>query len=149
MKTKTTICDINHEDLVELLSTACYGSSWFGVDYNVTEYKNSAPKEGDCIEDKCAKILLHGFSITLYDMYAEDEDDHYGTLPHHWDEDARYMDYTVTLKDIERGLSKALDAGGWSAKYVHNLINAEDGDFDQPQAEALVQWIIFGEEIYG
>ena len=149
MKTKTTICDINHEDLVELLSTACYGSSWLGVTYNQTEYQNSEPSEDDCIEDKCARILLHGYSITLYDMYAEDEEDHYGTLPFAWDERGETMDYTVTLDDIRRGLEKAMNAGGWPAKYVQNLINAEDGDFDQPQAESLVQWILFGEEIYG
>jgi hypothetical protein len=59
------------------------------------------------------------------------------------------MDYTVSLKDIENGLSKMLDAGGLPAKYVMNLINADDGDFDQPQAESIIQHILWGEEIYG
>lgn len=148
MKTKTTISDINHNDLVNLLSTALYGSSWLGITYNKTEYPNSEPSEDDCIEDKAAKILLHGYSITLYDMYAEDEEDHYGTLPYSWDERGETMDYTVTLADIKRGLEKAMNYGGWPAKYVYNLMN-EDSDFDQPQAESLVQWILFGEEIYG
>jgi hypothetical protein len=42
-----------------------------------------------------------------------------------------------------------LDAGGLPAKYVMNLINADDGDFDQPQAESIIQHILWGEEIYG
>lgn len=41
-----------------------------------------------------------------------------------------------------------MNYGGWPAKYVYNLMN-EDSGFDQPQAESLVQWILFGEEIYG
>lgn len=149
MKTTTIISDINHNDLVELLSTAHYGSPWIGIYYNKTEYNNSEPSDDDCMEDKCAKILLHGFSITVYDMYAEAEDDYHGNLPHTWDNEAEVMEYAVTLKDIEQGLAKALDAGGYPAKSAHNLINAEDGNFDLPQAETLVQFIIFGEEIYG
>lgn len=131
MKTKTQIYEINHEDLVELLSTACYGSAWLGLSYNKTEYNNSDPHDNDCIEDKAARILLHGYSITLYDMYAEDEEAHYGTLPYAWDNRGETMDYTVTLADIKRGLEKAMNYGGWPAKYVNNLMR-EDCDFDHP-----------------
>ena len=152
MKTKTVVSDINHEDLVELLSTASYGRSWLKLNYDSMEYlalNNNAPDK-QCLEDKCALLLLNGKTIDICDYYAEDSGDSYDSkLPHNYDEDCGSMDYTVSLKDIENGLSKMLDAGGLPAKYVMNLINADDGDFDQPQAESIIQHILWGCEIYG
>lgn len=37
MKTKTTITEITHEDLVNLLSTATYGSGW--LEYIKTHFE--------------------------------------------------------------------------------------------------------------
>ena len=37
MKTKTIISDINFEDLVDLFSTALYGSQKFGAYYNKSD----------------------------------------------------------------------------------------------------------------
>ena len=61
MKTRTIITEINHEDLVNLFSTATYGSSYFEVvkkkkDYYGTELED----ENDCREDTWAKILFSG-----------------------------------------------------------------------------------------
>lgn len=63
------------------------------------------------------------------------------------DKNAPYM--LETAEDIKKGLQKALNKGGYSAECAMNLINADDGNLDQPQAEELVQYIMFGESIYG
>jgi hypothetical protein len=150
MKIKTKITDITHDDLVNLLSTSLYGSHLLGADYNVEDYKSlDNVSENDSFEDKMAKILLAGKSIILADMYAEDADDFYGKLPHRWDEENLTMDYEVTLNDIVKGIEKALNNGGWDAECAMNLINADDGDLDQPQAENLCQIIMFGTAVYG
>ena len=150
MKTKTTISDINLEDLVDLFSTALYGSQNFGADYKKEDYNQCPDKsENDCFEDKLAKILLNHGVVYIYDRYAEMEDDFYGDLHHHWDEEFQVMEYTVSLKDIEVGIQMALDNGGWSAECARDLINHEEGNLDLPEAEEILQWILFGESIYG
>ena len=151
MKIKVTITEISHDDLVDLISTAFTYSSIFVVDYDSIEYEQlpNTDENNDCIEDKMAKLLLAGKSVKFCDTYAEDSSDSHGSkLPHEYDSDYGVMDYTVTLKDIKKGLQKALNKGGYSAECAMNLINA-DGNLDQPQAEGLVQYIIFGEPIYG
>ena len=148
MKTKTIITEITHDDLVNLLSTASYGSSWLGLNYDSTEYHELPNKdEGDCIEDKMAKLLLAGCSVELYDMYAEDNSDFYGKLPHYWDADNRTMDYEVRLEDIKKGLQKAFK-DKYASKYARDLA-CEGDDFDFIEADALIQFILFGEVIYG
>ena len=150
MKIKTTITDITHDDIVNLLSTGLYGSRLFGIDYSVEDYRKIPnPDEYNCIEDKCAKLLLNGKSIVIYDMYAEDEEDFYGELHHSWDADNATMDYTITLSDIKNGLQKALDNGGWDAECANDLINEGSCNFDLTEAENLLQIITFGKTIYG
>ena len=68
MKTKITVTELDHEDLVNLLSTALYGSSWFEADYDNNIYKSLEIKEGDCFEDKLADMLLAGHKITIIDL---------------------------------------------------------------------------------
>lgn len=149
MKTTTKVTNVTHEDLVNLFSTALYGGDIFEATYNKTEYKNSEPKEDDSLEDKLARVLLHGYSITVVDRYSEDKDEHYGTLPFEWNTEYGEMEYTVTLKDIERGIEKALDCKHeYPSECAHCLIN-ESYNFYMPQAEELLQWILFGESIYG
>lgn len=150
MKTKTTITEITHDDIVNLLSTGLYGSQFLGVDYSKGDYRKIPnPDEYDCIEDKCAKLLLNGKSIVIYDMYAEDEEDFHGKLYHSWDSDNETMDYTITLSDIKKGIEKAIDNGGWDAECAFDLINDDSRDLDLTEAENLLQIITFGEAIYG
>ena len=54
LKNNTEIIDITHDDLVNLFSTALYGSSYLSAEYD-EDFYNSIPndkKEGDCYEDK-------------------------------------------------------------------------------------------------
>jgi len=152
METKTIIKSLNHEDIVNLLATASYGSYIIGLDYDSDEYE-SLPNadDEDCIEDKMAKLLLAGKSVVLADMYAEDENDYYGNLPHHWnEEDWRYpvMEYIVNLKDITDGLQRASELGDFARECLNDFIE-DSNNFDQPRAEELVQTIMFGKPIYG
>ena len=149
MKAEIKITDITHDDLVNLLSTASEGTFWLGLNYDSIEYNelSKEKKHGICIEDKMADLLLAGKSVELYDMYSEDEEDFYGTLPHRYDEDGD-MRYEVTLEDIKRGLEKAYK-DDYLRECLNNLINDDSYNLDQPQAESLVQCILFGELIYG
>jgi hypothetical protein len=148
MKLISTISEITHDDLVNLFSTATYGSNYFGVakkkkDYYGTELEDA----NDCSEDTWAKILLSGKPVYVLDYYSEEES--YGKLPHEWDEKRGAMKYTVTLEDIKKGLQKAIDNGGWDAKCAFDLINDDSCDLDLTEAENLLQIITFGEAIYG
>lgn len=148
MKTKTTVTDITHDDLVDLLSTATYGSSWFSVKRPKGSYKGTELEdENDCIEDTWSKILLSGGKVFFCDYYSEDEEDFYGTKNHKWT--GEYMRYEINLDDIKSGIEKALDAGGSTARCATRFIDRENLDFDICDAECLIQWILFGEEVYG
>lgn len=148
MKTKTTVSEITQEDLCDLLSTSTYGSEFFGCDIKDPEAYDAVRDECDSYEDVFAKVLLHGGAIIVNDCYAEDETDFYGTLPHEYDEDEGWMRYDVCLTDIKKGIEKALDNGGYDARCARHLIEAK-GDLDLPEAENLMQIIVFGEAIYG
>lgn len=156
MKTKTTITELTHDDLVELFSTALSGSSYLGADYEESiEYNEDA-----CFEDILANILLHGGCIKFNDYYSEG--DVYGELPHELDEENERTTYYVTYDDIKKGLERAADGTfkGDNDKYRANelafarkaydaFVNYDDCGFDSVYADALMQIILFDEIIYG
>lgn len=160
MKTKTVITDITKDDLVDLFSTALYGSNVFGADYDENEYRKfPIPDDCECFEERLAKMLLNGKNITIYDMYAEDEEDFHGGLWHQWDEDNGTMDYLVNLKNIERGLQRCLDGTfkindgcdeeiPYMRECVLHLMD-KDGDLDLYEAQNILQVIVFGQIVYG
>ena len=156
MKTKTTVTELSHDDLVELFSTALFGSSYLGADYE----ESIEHDEKDCFEDILANILLHGGCIKVNDYYSEG--DVYGELPHELDEENECATYFVTYDDIKRGLEKAADGTfkGDNDKYRANelafarkaydaFVNYDDCGFDSVYADALMQIILFDEIIYG
>lgn len=136
--TKITVTEFTHDELVDLLSTALYGSSWFDADYDSDKYKLIENKEGDCFEDKLADMLLAGHKITLIDNYAEGESYSKKCVGFNKDESANYE---ITLKDI---LNTASTKSGF--KLVEEVL---DGDGDYWTADAFLQRVVFGEEIYG
>lgn len=151
MKTKTEVYDISHEDLVNLFSTALYGSSYLGCNYHVDDNDATVVfNERDCFEDKIAKCLLAGKRVAMVDHYCEGSDEFYGSLEHRYDEESGCMLYMLDLDTIKKGLETMLNAGGWKAKYVMMMINDDNYcEFDQIAADAIMQNIMFGEEIYG
>jgi hypothetical protein len=137
MKTKITVTELNHEDLVNLLSTALYGSNWFAASYDKKIYESLTETEGDCFEDVLADMLLAGHKITITDYYAEGES--YSKKCVGFDGDA--AEYEVTLKDF---LHTASTKSGF--KLVEEVL---DGEGDYWTADAFLQRVVFGEEIYG
>lgn len=147
MKINVEIREVSHENLVDLLSTALYGNHRWCADYDIDTYnKNIEGKEDWCFEDKLAAMLIHGYPIQISDMYAEDKDDFYGKLIHRYDEVNGCMDYDVYMSDIIAGLKKAWDKG--EAVKVLDLAN-EPENLDMWDADILLQYIVFGDYIYG
>lgn len=147
MKTQTVVTDITHDDLVNLIATAWEGSNWLGFDIPLKSGSHVPKIEDECREDRMARVLLAGHSILVKDYYAEDENDHYGHLKHLWRKDC--MAYELTLEDIKKGIGKAIDSGGYIRDYINHWADDECMNFDLTEAEAVMQWIVFGEEIYG
>lgn len=153
MKTLFKIEELNHTDLVDLFSTATYESCNFTIRKRKADYYGThLQSDDDCAEDTWAKVLLDNEKnfVYFYDLNAEDESEHYGTLEHEWIED-KGMRYKVTLADIINGINKAWRDGSKSDKdsVLRYIENENEGDFDNYDAELLVQWILFGEPIYG
>lgn len=121
MKTTTKISEISHDDLENLFITASYGSEWLHVrNFGDDKYR-------------------------MCDYYAEDETDFYGDLPHEWDDEDECMVYTITIEDIANGIAKCIDMGMKAAWYLIY----EPERLDLYEAEAIMQVIVFGEEVYG
>lgn len=150
MKTNATITELSHEDLVDLLSTASFGSAWLSC--QTGELSRVEIKSGDSREDVWAKALLAGHKIKCYDYYAEGEV--YGTNGKVLKDDVAV--YFIGLDDIKRGLEKARsgDFTGsendkrWAAE-CYNYFLHERYSLDLPAAECLMQIIMFNEVVYG
>lgn len=152
MKSKTTITELTQEDLVELFATATYGSSWLEI--ATTDDSKVEADECDCREDIWAKALLGGEPIGCIDHYAEGEVyDDKGVAVVSDDEEDESVCYLITLQDILDGLQKCADGTfkgdpsthAWLAECFADL---KTGDMDLPEAEALMQVIMFNELIY-
>ena len=152
MKTKTTITELSHEDLVNLLSTATNGSSWLSC--TISQATRDAIKDlpHNCREDVWAHALLNGFPIYLTDHQAEGET--YGDRGS-VNKDGTAV-YRITLEDVIAGLQSALDGDfapndedevELAARCVLHLRD-ESFDFDATDAEILAQIIMFNSIIY-
>jgi hypothetical protein len=155
LERKTKIMSMSHDDLVDFFSTALYGSYFLGCDYD-KDFYNSLPEEkkfGDCYEDKIADTLLNGGKIYMYDGYAEGET--YGINESEILEDETAM-YTIDLHRLFFGLEQAAN-GTYNvhndSQYVldcfNELVDMDNGNLDQPQAESLMQIVMFNELVYG
>ena len=138
MKTKITVTEINHEELVDLLSTALEGSSWFGASYNSDIYKKLENTTGECFEDKLADMLLAGHQISIIDYEAEGESYSSKCIKITADGDAVYK---VGLEDFLKVASTKI-----GFKLLNEVL---DGTGDYWTADAFLQRVVFGEEIYG
>ena len=148
MKVEVTIKEITKDDLVNLFSTGLTGSNFLGCDYDKKAYRSLPDaSEDDCIEDKLAKLLLAGHSTKLLDMGAE-PDDHYGNLESHYLESHGCMAYKVTLEDIKKGLQNAASNEDTS-DYFNDFVHDDASNLDLIGGEVLLQFIMFGEVIYG
>lgn len=147
MKTKVT--ELTHDDIVTILADGLYGCSHLGLDYNSEDWESlpEEKREGECIEDKCADLLLNGKSITIADFYAEDYGIHStkGKMVKNleWSIGCEEVgEYTITLQDV-------LDACSTpdGLRCASHLLLDETGD--HWDAYNIIQIAMFGEIIYG
>lgn len=139
MKTEIVVTEINHEELVNLLSMALDASSWFEADYNREVYNSLTDTIGDCFEDKLADMLIAGHNITITDYYAEGMSYSNKFVKFEGKQDNAV--YEVCLKDF---LEVASTMQGF--ELIKQVL---DGDGDYWTADAFLQRVVFGEEIYG
>lgn len=133
--------NITHENLVDLLCTATYGSGWLEIKTLKSERFMEEGIEQPVIdgwsrEDRWANRLLKGGHIVCLD-YEDDSNDDYDGYPN----PARYE---LTLDDIKKGLEKARD--GVAPRDWADFCEEEDDYFT---CNNLMQVCMFGEVIYG
>ena len=139
MKTEIKVTGIEHEELVNILSTALFGRSWFDAGYDRSVYESLAEKNGDCFEDILADMLLAGHKITITDYEAEGES--YSNKCVGINENDESADYEI---DIEDFLKVASTEEGY--RLIQEVLS---GDGDYYTADAFLQRVVFGEEVYG
>ena len=146
MKFEVKIQEMSHDELVDLFSTALYSNPAFECDYS-REERDKVAKENDCYEDVIAKILLNGGSVDVIDRYSEEGNEPYGDNAFvYWDEDEENYIYPITLVDVVIGLELAWKSGEYER--VTRFAN-EDFAFDMIDADVLLQYICYGDIIYG
>jgi hypothetical protein len=138
VETKITVTSIEHAELVDLLSTALTGSSWFGATYDRTLYESIQETHGYCLEVKLADMLLSGHQITIIDYAAEGESYSNKCTRITADGDAIYK---VGLDDFLKVAS--------TKKGFQLLSDVLDGTGDYWTADCFLQRVVFGEEVYG
>lgn len=116
---------LKEDNLVDLLSTAFYGSSWFSGTIP-EKCRHLVKPTSECREDKWADVLKNGGCIIVYD----------------WEEE---KEYELTLDAIVKGMEKL------SGEHLNVCarVMTFDGDADFYDADAVIQYAIFGEWVYG
>lgn len=136
--TRANIDNISKETLVDLFSTATYGSSWLDIttlkaERHLDDKFSEEYLENRCREEKCADRLLNGGHIVCKDWYeAEDS------------EDGRPTRYIIDLDALKARLKLARDkeaVGDWC-----DFVLEKD---DYYTCNNLMQVVMFGEIIYG
>lgn len=146
----TRIEKIEHDDIVNLLSTALYGSDYLYAAYETKNY-NKIIKKGDeedvSFEDRLATMLLNGYAIDIYDGYAEGV--LYGSLSKKWVEENEDGGYELTLSALKTRLEKCANSEDEYIRKCFDDLYQGSGDFDLCEADTLLQTILFDEVIYG
>ena len=139
MKTKTVVSELTHDDLTNLLSVALTGSNWACANYDHDIYDTLTNTIGECWEDKMADMLLAGHKIVIADYEADDVSYSDKCVGFYTDSGAAI--YEICLDDI-------LEVA--STKEGYELINEVlSGEGDFYTADAFLQRVVFGEEVYG
>ena len=128
MKAIINVTELNHDDLVNFLSEALTCSFWANADYDESDTEGiTIESEFDepSFEDILASILLNGKTITISDKEDGQE----------W-----YVDLDTLLKGF--------DKVGKNKDYYHHVWNIINEDYDFNDADIVLQFAIFGEEMY-
>ena len=139
MKTEIKVTELEHDELVDLLSTALYGSTWFDASYDKGIYEKLEKTHGECFEDKLADMLLNGHNITITDMEADGES--YSKKFVRFEGKYQNAVYEVELNDFLKVAS--------TKKGFRLLEDVLSGEGDYYTSDAFLQRVVFGEEVYG
>lgn len=118
--------ELNKENLVDIFSTATYGSDWFEIK-RPKKFNNLVKEDSECREEKWADILLGGGFITAF-VYEDDG-------PH-----ARYE---ITMEDMEKGFQK------FTEECPQDYADLANGNGDYYTSSNLIQVVLFGEVVFG
>lgn len=126
----------SQEAIARIIEVGTYGSEWLYTEINEertpAEVLEKAMQLHDCGSDRRAYILLHGGTLNFHDGYEEDDD-----------EEGRPHITTITLKEWQAGIDKL---GKESKRILAHLIAEIEDYYD---ANNALQFVMFGEEIYG
>ena len=128
MKFTFKITELTHTELTDFLSTALYASFWASAYYDVSDKEGiTIESEFDepSFEDVLASILLGGKTILILDVEDEQE-------------------YKLDLKMIINAFNKVAK----SEDYRHHVWNIINEDYDFNDADIVLQFAIFGGEMY-
>lgn len=114
------------ENLVDLLSTAFYGSSWFTASVDKEKYGNLIQPTSECREEVWTDVLMGGGTLIVEDFEEDSE-------------------YEISLDDICKAIAKLHD----EHLNVYARIMSFDGEADYYDADAVIQYAVFGEWVYG
>ena len=135
---RANIDNISKETLVDLFSTATYGSNWLVIVTPLSEkhldsgFSEEYLENRSC-EERCADRLLNGGHIVCKDWYAAEDDD-----------EGKPARYQIDLNTLKEGLKLARDKEAvrdWS-----DFILEKD---DYYTCNNLMQVVMFKEIIYG
>lgn len=140
MKFELKVTEITHDELVSIFSML-YTTDDFQFAYNKKNYAQipEDKREEDCLEDKVADCLLNGFKVAVTDTYAGGEVYNENLECEIGNDGA--VTYYVGLQDFLNGFSNK-DA----IEHVKDLADEND---DYTTAYCLIQYVLFGEQIYG
>lgn len=149
MKAELKVLELTHDELVNILSTATYGSQNLMIDVP-NEWKHL--NKGKCLEDGWANVLLNGGCLDITDCQSEEEKDNYEAYGHNyvstrweqyegWNGEWGVVVYRVNLQNFLNGCSTKEGIG-----YLTELLS---GQGDYYTAYNLMQMILFEEVIYG
>lgn len=124
---------LTHEFLTDWLSIAIYGNFWCECAIHADtpdDVYEDAKKNNDCREDVWADVLLNGGALNIIDTeeYEDDEDG---------------AQHKVTLAGIEKSIPLFM------LNYPNRWTAIMDETMDSNDADALLQFVIFGDVIYG
>ena len=112
------------EWLEDMLSTASYGSYWFGYSIHPDTPEEMYNGNWEYREQKWAHVLLNGGWLEIEDVEEE-------------------KSYKVGMAEIETGFRKLM------VEEPQCYANIMEENYDQIDAENFIQVVLFGEVIYG
>ena len=131
MKFNVEITELTHQDLVDILSGAMSGCSYWcshinydKAEYEIArnEYKKTSNKDYCCYENVLAQMLTSGKTL----FFEDGEED---------------REYALDLEILKKGIAKAIRNG------VANADNFDDADDET--YDCIIQYALLGEVVYG